>query len=196
MITNFVKQFCSYEGEGPNVGVKTMFLTYDRNLGTYADFSYIDDDSIKAIYINTEFIDYHLYEFLSNLINNEKKLTITVEIPLKNFLFQDTRFFKDNLSEHILFFFRANENELLKDWECSIVEEYNDFNSLIKIEIPNTEVFSERVELANEYGKLGLTTYLMPLFSYQSGEEMLKHFEKLHYNVRLMPPTQFLINID
>lgn len=177
---HFKKHFFSYEGEGPYIGLKTLFLTYKDNLGD----SFSNDllTNVKNIYINTDFIDLELFKFL---LRNEQR-TITCEMPIDSFVMTNLELFHS--LTHIMFFLLLKEDKEYSNPEL-------DLNINLKIEVRSKDELSEKIKLANKYANLKYDVYLMPLYTKNIGEDMMDVFDSVHPLVRIMPPTQFLINI-
>lgn len=188
---NFKKRFISFEGEGPNIGAKTLFLTYDKNEGDYRYIlEEIMQEKVNSIYINTDFFDLVLLDFVKQL-SEQDMFVFTYEMPLVNFIAQDY----NALSELKGSFFLRHTSNMNNHF---IVNMAPNFPVIAAIKIEATESnFSEMVELANKYKILtDLDVYLMPLFSNKVGEIMMKHIDLIEADVKVMPPTQFLINMQ
>ncbi|MEO6303963.1 MAG: hypothetical protein ABIP51_12405 [Bacteroidia bacterium] len=181
----FVKIFKSYEGEGPRIGMKTLFLTYVPNIGTLE----VESDYFKSVggtYINTEVMDDELYDFIS-----KSKTLFTIEISSINFKKIDF----ENYPLSDTFFIRLEDDNLE---ELKNITSKSFINSMLKIEMKEKDNYSEKIKLANKYAE-NFLVYLMPLFKsndfLEVGNIMMINLPVIHNNVRFMPPTQFLINI-
>lgn len=190
----FKKKFLSYEGEGPNIGKKTLFVMYEDGIG---EETVIDEDYLKvgAVYINAEKLTPELEDF----INLVPLPTVTLEISSNNLKKEILE--RNNLaglkSLYATLFVRVEEYCDLED--DTEVEELYDLSKLsldliLKIEMFASEDFIEKITLANKYSKY-FSVYLMPLFSSKTGELMMKHFDLINNQVKVMPPTQFLIKM-
>ena len=184
-MAKFTKIFKSYEGEGPRIGMKTLFLTYVPNKGTLE----VEPDYFNTVdgsYINTEIIDDDLYDFILT-----SKTSFTIEISSVNFKRID--FDKYSIDEY--YFIRVEEDNIeeLDD----IIKKYF-INASIKIEMKVNDNYGNKIKLANKYAKY-FNVYLMPLFKSNDflnvGEIMMINLPMIDNGVRYMPPTQFLINI-
>lgn len=189
----FKKTFESYEGEGPKIGMKTLFVTYD---GTGNEFDwnkfYLPLHRPQAIYLNTE-------EFTEELINEISQWKFrfkaqTYEIGWENFLKNN---YNDILDLPGSFFFRI-ENIDLKKIDCNkIIEISKNCTCSFKIEAKNENEFYLKSDLANFIVGLSenISVYLMPLYKEEVGDNMKYIYPLSHPSVRIMPPTQFLIDI-
>lgn len=189
----YAKQFQSYEGEGPKIGLKTLFLTYDKNKGEEFDWNsfYQTPNRPQSVYVNFEEHNAELFDEFEELLNRFESHTF--EVSFSNYL----RMKDANLPFFGSWFIRIEEktigeincNEILK-----LVKSH--LHISFKIEA-NTLNFRSKVEIANFIAGLGknISVYIMPLFKENAGEYMMDAFEDLNNSVRIMPPTQFLINL-
>lgn len=174
------KYFFSYEGEGENIGLKTLFITISEK--NNLEINLIKEiDKVSHLYINLNKDiknDFYLKKELYFLIL--KFDLVTIEISNKFFDIELLEFSK-------LIFYRLDEDI----YKVNLPKEIS-----IKIEILNKNEIEKKIEFANYYGELNYKVYLMPCYYNNVGEDMMKYFDILNKNVRFMPPTQFLININ
>ena len=188
----FKKKFFSYEGEGPNIGAKTMFVSYEEGQGEET-VENEDYTKVGAVYVNAEKLTPELEDF----INLVPLPTVTLEISSINLKKEILE--RDNLlglkSLYATFFVRV-EDELGDEKEVEDLYELSKLSLelILKIEMFASENFVDKIALANKYSKY-FSVYLMPLFSSRTGELMMEHFDLINNNVKIMPPTQFLIGM-
>lgn len=193
----FAKQFQSYEGEGPKIGLKTLFLTYDNNTGEEFNWNAFHRQIHRpqALYLNTEHYDDLLNDELWELSSRFKNFTY--EIGLENLIAGDYH------NKYALFdlpgsyFIRVQESDITLIDSNEIISLHRRGNVSFKIEAKNDTEFSQKIDLANFIARLAdnITVYLMPLYSEGVGKMMKYASALLESSVRVMPPTQFLIDI-
>lgn len=172
----------SYEGEGPNLGHKTLFFKYKKD-----DLPYFYSKSLEGInfvYINSDIITEELitwcndWMFIDCLHNN---LTIELDISLYSEGLRRT------LDSSILLFCNANSYTKIENY----------INTFIKVRVFSEEEFNFKLDMSNKYAKDGHNVLLMPEYSYDTvGKLMMKYFNQVHPRVRFMPPIQNIIKID
>lgn len=193
----YAKQFQSYEGEGPKIGLKTLFLTYDNNKGEGVDWNafYRQQYRPQALYLNTEHFDKVLFENLELMTTRFESLTC--EISLENLLAGDyhNKFHLFDLPGS--WFLRVTESDITK-LDCNAIIDLDRRGCVnFKIEAKNDAEFGQKIDLANLIGELrkNISVYLMPLYSEGVGKYMEYALPLISPNVRVMPPTQFLIGM-
>jgi hypothetical protein len=189
----FKKSFQSYEGEGPKIGLKTLFLTYDKNEGEEFNWNAFHRGFYKpiAVYLNTECFDQRIIDEVWSW--KDRFNTFTYEISFENYIANPL---EEPLDFPGSFFFRVEANDIFSIDCNKLLELSKKTHCTFKIEATKEDL-SKKVEIANFIAGLGrnISVALMPLYSEGVGEDMMYYYPLIHSEVRIMPPTQFLIKI-
>lgn len=189
----YKKAFQSFEGEGPKIGLKTLFLTYDKNKGEQFDWNafYRQTNRPQAVYVNFEEGD---YDFFSELEEFQSRFECyTFETAFSSYLSMKDH----NLPMFGSWFIRIEEEDVA-DIDCNEIIELSrsPLNVTFKIEASPLD-FVAKINIANFLVSLrkNIKVDIMPLFKECVGGVMMNNFDAIHPDVRVMPPTQFLIDM-
>jgi hypothetical protein len=173
------KYFYSYEGEGKNIGLKTLFFEYERGEGELE----ITDEMVKkapAFYVN---VKSEIGNDLITFFNKYDSVIKTIEVDLSMF----RPWF---LSVHNIFILMRCSQQVF------IPQYWNKKTYALKMVANSEEELVERIELANRMNKYQKApVYIFPMFKENVGEIMMKYFDKVGSGIRIMPPAQLFINI-
>jgi len=169
----------SYEGEGPNLGIKTLFIQYPQD-----DLDIISlEINLYNIYINTNIYNEHLANWVKQWLLLSKNHKVTIE---SSYMIPDDF---DRFSD-VIFFYDVLE---YKD----VLDEFLKNQDFIKIRVLEKETLQSLIVVANQYAKEGYNVLLMPEYSYDDiGKIMMNNYNKIHPAVRFMPPIQDILKID
>lgn len=163
----------SYEGEGPNLGLKTVFYNYPEEALPFEIPS-----GIPAAYVNAEEIDSSLERWIRHHRQSSK---ITVEA--------DACQARPDMESGGLYFLRCGSADDLKGWRFRP-------DVFAKVRVFVFETLNQCVGIANSLGAEGWPVLLMPEFESDGlGQMMLNQIQDIHHNVRFMPPVHKLLGI-
>jgi hypothetical protein len=168
----------SYEGEGPNLGIKTLFIQYPQD-----DLDIITiGPTVYNAYINTNIYDEHLGKWVERWISTSKNHKVTIESPFM--ISDDFEGFSD-----AIFFYDVLEYKKIS----YLFLKKQDF---IKIRVLEKETLQPLIVVANQYAREGYNVLLMPEYSYDNiGKILIDNYDKIHPAIRFMPPVQDIIKI-
>lgn len=165
----------SVEGEGPRLGLKTVFFKYPEDK---EDIYSIKEKDLN-LYINASVVDSALCTRLK-LLAWKQDMHITLEIDFEPPV--------ELLSVANILIFRnviKYERDLLKHR-----------NLFIKIRVLRKKDFTESITVANLYAKeRPRNVLLMPEFKCDYKKLIEGNLDKIGFGVRFMPPVQQIINI-
>jgi hypothetical protein len=173
-----------YEGEGPRLGMKTLFLSPEDVLeGRGTLHKAVEEFRPAAVYANV------------NQLNNIKLTQLrrkTLEFPLTVECPFDTISVDFKKHEEVLFFLVADS--------CpdGVFYAQRVKNIFVKIRSFYETDFDDDLDMANKWAKSDFQVLLMPEWKAepkQIGRCMMDVINKIHRNVRLMPPVQDLLEI-
>lgn len=176
-----------YEGEGPRLGMKTIFLTHEDALLKRNDLQdkmseYMGE--FDAVYVNVKSLNSIR---LNQLVSNTLEFPITFEVP---FSFCSCNFSAFTQS---LFFLVVTAPPLVD------YHRLQPTNVFIKVRSMSSVDFYHDVEVANAWADAGHQVLLMPEWDDSPanyGLVMVGAWKFLHTRVRLMPPVQNLLEIS
>lgn len=172
----------SYEGEGPLLGIKTLFCHYPGHLDLDDVIESTDLSlSVGAIFINADSITTSLMDWVSRQI-----LPITIEIKEEDIQCPVLDHTLDNVDfEHLQWFV-----------VCREYTEVPLFAGFVKIRVLEPRALEACLEISNQFAEDGHTVLLMPEYrSSDIGLQMIEALTRLNPGVRFMPPVQHLLGI-
>jgi len=179
--------FMSYEGEGPNLGLKTLFMKYPDE----KDMLYSDLDAINpaAIYVMGQHLQTNeTWSKFRAWVEHRKleRFLLTVEFPLLGH--------------------RPDHHAALPGLRFGVASYYLadvpvDDRLFIKVRVisNNSSEYVRMRSIANRFADDGHQVLLMPEYQ-DSGEafgrKMMADISNIHPRVRLMPPVHHLLGIE
>jgi len=174
--------FESYEGEGPKIGLKTLFCTYDKDSKIFITLEYAK--RLPGFYVMVNELTEELFDFLAIL--KDANINISIDCPVDIKPLVDCY---DTNNMYLSYFLTTNPNKRF------LKTKLNPRNYIYKIEIHKPEDFEKGIIMANRYVKSHPNVFIMPLFKEGIGDLMMQYFDILDNRVRMMPPTQVLFDL-
>jgi len=188
----------SYEGEGPQIGMKTMFARVasqpehpeDPEQQKLCSLSHLDmmGSGCAALYLNMDFLSQPVLNWI-----NRQTVPVTVDIDLDTYI-QSVHDLVGAV-DAMLFLDATNaEATAASLWD------FDGQDVFIKITVDTSVGFASAVAEANRFAEADYDVLLMPAFLSRTplelGQIMIEVFSRIHPNVRIMPPVHHLLGID